>query len=127
MNARLSLGNYVYNNIESDKGHYEGVVSSLNNITNRVADANDANFFSAQYHSDYYIQDASFFKLDNITLGYDLGKVCQDKLNIYLYTTVQNVFTITDYKGLDPEIYGGIDNNIYPRPRTFLFGVNVNF
>jgi len=127
MNARLSLGNYVYNNIESDKGHYEGVVSSLNNITNRVADANDAQFFSAQYHSDYYIQDASFFKLDNITLGYDLGKICQDKLNVYLYTTVQNVFTITDYKGLDPEIYGGIDNNIYPRPRTFLLGVNVNF
>ncbi|MUP16406.1 TonB-dependent receptor [Ancylomarina euxinus] len=127
MNARLSLGNYVYNNIESDKGHFEGVVSSLNNITNRVADANDAKFFTAQYHSDYFIQDASFFKLDNITLGYDLGKVCQDKLNIYLYTTVQNVFTITDYKGLDPEIYGGIDNNIYPRPRTFLLGVNVNF
>lgn len=127
MNARLSLGNYVYNNIESDKGHFEGVVSSLNNITNRVADANDAKFFSAQYHSDYFIQDASFFKLDNVTLGYDLGKVWQDKLNIYLYTTVQNVFTITDYKGLDPEIYGGIDNNIYPRPRTFLFGVNVNF
>jgi iron complex outermembrane receptor protein len=127
MNARLSLGNYVYNNIESDKGHFEGVVSSLNNITNRVANANDAKFFSAQYHSDYYIQDASFFKLDNVTLGYDLGKVWQDKLNIYLYTTVQNVFTITDYKGLDPEIYGGIDNNIYPRPRTFLFGVNVNF
>ncbi|RXQ96280.1 TonB-dependent receptor [Ancylomarina salipaludis] len=127
MNARLSLGNYVYNNIESDKGHFEGVVSSLNNITNRVADANDAKFFTAQYHSDYFIQNASFFKLDNVTLGYDLGKVCQDKLNIYLYTTVQNVFTITDYKGLDPEIFGGIDNNIYPRPRTFLLGVNVNF
>ncbi|RZT91842.1 iron complex outermembrane receptor protein [Ancylomarina subtilis] len=127
MNARLSLGNYVYNNIESDKGHFEGVVSSLNNITNRVANANDAKFFTAQYHSDYFIQDASFFKLDNVTLGYDLGKVCQDKLNIYLYTTVQNVFTITDYKGLDPEIFGGIDNNIYPRPRTFLLGVNVNF
>ncbi|MFA8433188.1 MAG: SusC/RagA family TonB-linked outer membrane protein [Marinifilaceae bacterium] len=127
MNARLSLGNYVYNNIESNKGHIEGTVSSLNNITNRIADTYDAKFFSAQYHSDYFVQDASFFKLDNVTVGYDLGKVWQDKLDVHLYTTVQNVFTITDYKGLDPEIYGGIDNNIYPRPRTFLLGVNVNF
>lgn len=127
MNARLSLGNYVYNNIESDKGAVQGIVSSLNNITNRVSYLTDAEFFKPQYKSSYFVQDASFFKLDNVTLGYDFGKVFQSKMNVYLYTTVQNVFTITDYKGLDPEIYGGIDNNIYPRPRTFLLGLNVNF
>lgn len=124
MNARVSLGNYVYNNIESDKGTIE---NSGSFITNRVSSVYDANFFKPQYLSSYYVQKGSFFKLDNVTLGYDLGNVINGISNIHIYTTVQNVFTITDYKGLDPEISGGIDNNIYPRPRTFLLGLNVNF
>ena len=81
-----------------------------------------------------YLHDASFFKIDNITLGYTFPK--EDKLSVRLYGTVQNVFTLTKYKGLDPEIVTldasnkptfGIDNNVYPRPRTYLLGVNINF
>ena len=87
----------------------------------------DTNFGSPQFLSDYYISDASFFRMDNMTLGYKLPTMISDKLNLYLNFTVQNAFVITDYEGLDPEVDGGIDNNFYPRPRTFLFGVNVNF
>lgn len=126
MNARLSLGNYVYNNLESGS-KISGLVSSLNNVTNRNSNVYDAEFFNPQYHSDYFVQEASFFKMDNITVGYNLGKVMSGKIDLRVSATVQNVFTITDYKGLDPEIFNGIDNNIYPRPRTFLFGINANF
>ena len=77
--------------------------------------------------SDYYVTNASFFKMDNITLGYNFDKPAKFISNLRVYGTVQNAFTITKYDGLDPEVYGGIDNNIYPRPRTFLFGVNLTF
>ena len=78
----------------------------------------------AQY---YYIQNASFLKMDNISLGYNFDKLFNTKLTGSLYGTVQNVFTITNYKGLDPEVSGGIDNNVYPRPRVFLVGLRLNF
>ena len=84
--------------------------------------------------SDMYLHDASFFKIDNITLGYNFPSA--DKLKVRLYATMQNVLTLTNYKGLDPEVLSidsnnratsGIDNNVYPRPKTYLFGVNLNF
>jgi iron complex outermembrane receptor protein len=84
---------------------------------------NGANY----YLSDYYIQNASFFRMDNINLGYNLGKVFKDRANMRLSANVQNAFVITKYTGLDPEINGGIDNNFYPRPRTFVLGVNLDF
>jgi iron complex outermembrane receptor protein len=76
--------------------------------------------------SDHYVQEASFFKIDNITLGYTLKDAYKDT-DIRFYGSVQNVLTVTNYEGLDPEIYGGIDNNFYPRPRSFVFGVNIDF
>ena len=65
--------------------------------------------------------------MDNINLGYDLGKVFNEKATLRANANVQNVFVITKYKGADPEINGGIDNNFYPRPRTFVFGLNLDF
>ena len=84
----------------------------------------------AQYLSDYYVRDGSFLKIDNITLGYNFPELFKAKdkaLGLNLYFTVQNVCTFTKYDGLDPEVYGGIDNNIYPRPRTFTLGAKLNF
>ena len=77
--------------------------------------------------SDYYIQNASFLKCDNITLGYSFDSLFGLKASGRVYATAQNVFTITDYKGLDPEINGGYDGNIYPRPFVGIIGVNLNF
>ena len=74
----------------------------------------------------YFIQESSFFKIDNITLGYSLPNVFKDA-SLRIYGSMQNVLTVTDYEGLYPEITGGIDNNFYPRPRTFVLGVNIDF
>ena len=84
-------------------------------------------FEKPYYYSDFYLHDASFFRMDNISLGYNIGNNLSDLFTVALRATVQNAFVITDYQGLDPEISSGIDNNIYPRPRTFLLGINVNF
>jgi iron complex outermembrane receptor protein len=83
--------------------------------------------------SDYYIQNASFLRMDNINIGYNLGRIAHTHTNLRLNATAQNVFVITKYKGLDPEIGAGtannpgIDNNLYPRPRTYSLGVNLDF
>lgn len=88
-------------------------------------------FSQAQYLSDYYVQDGSFLKLDNFTVGYTfphlfrVGETKEASLNVF--GTVQNICTLTGYSGIDPEVYGGIDNNVYPRPRTFVLGVKFNF
>ncbi|HNQ38406.1 MAG TPA: hypothetical protein PKJ58_10630, partial [Prolixibacteraceae bacterium] len=84
-------------------------------------------FENPRYFSDYYVTNASFFKIDNMALGYTFTNFLKEKLNVRLYGTMQNVATFTRYEGLDPEISGGIDNNLYPRPRTYVFGVNIDF
>ncbi len=122
---RASLGNYAYNNIAA-----KASVTNLSDLgTNRNVDDSYLNtgFQEIQLWSDYYIQDASFLKMDNIVLGYSFNNLKGGDIGLRIYTLVQNVFTITGYEGLDPEINGGIDNNFYPRPRTFLVGFNVNF
>jgi len=75
--------------------------------------------------SDHFIEDASFFKIDNITVGYTLDMLKNKTFRFY--GSLQNVLIVTDYDGLDPEINLGIDNNFYPRPRSFVLGVNINF
>jgi iron complex outermembrane receptor protein len=127
MSGRANIGNYVYNNMASNSGYYSNLQSSGEYLRNLHADVFNTGFEDDQYFSDYYVQNASFFKMDNITLGYSLSELMGAKLKMRVYTTVNNVFVITDYDGIDPEVDGGIDNNIYPRPRTFLFGVNVTF
>ncbi len=82
-----------------------------------------------QFLSDYFIQNASFLRIDNINLGYMVGKVFKDQANLRITGNVQNVAVITNYKGLDPENSSdsGIDGNIYPRPRIYSLGVNLDF
>ena len=123
---RASIGNYAYNNVASANGNQDNLYD-LGTIRNAHSSLLDTNFRNPQYWSDYYIQDASFLKMDNITLGYNFENIKNGDVRLRLYSTIQNVFTVTDYDGLDPEINGGIDNNFYPRPQTVLFGFNVNF
>ena len=125
-----SIGNWVYNNVASDGEMIADCWTNSFN-SNRLNSAAFSLFQKAQYLSDYYVRDASFFKIDNITLGYtfpNLYKGVDDrKLGLNIFATVQNVATFTKYDGLDPEVYGGIDNNLYPRPRTYVLGLKLNF
>jgi iron complex outermembrane receptor protein len=126
--GRVSLGNYVYNNVYSNNGTYLDVYNSgLNYLSNVLTSASDADFNNAQYFSDYYVENASFFRMDNMSLGYRFNNLMKNKINVHIGAVVQNAFVITKYEGLDPEVDGGIDNNFYPRARTFMLGINVDF
>ena len=127
--AHANIGNYVYDNISSN-GELLTDLWTNNFTNNRVVTAPMTNFRSSgQYLSDYYVRNASFLKLDNITLSYrfNLGQAMKRDLTLDVFGTVSNVATFTGYKGIDPEIAGGIDNNMYPRPRTYILGVKFNF
>ena len=121
---RGSVGNYMYSNVNS--GATFGS-NSLNYLYNMSPNVLETGFANAQYFSDYYIQNASFLKMDNLTLGYDLSSLFKNKYSVRATAVVQNVFTVTKYQGVDPEIAGGIDNTIYLRPRTYSLGINLNF
>ncbi len=123
---RAALGNYAYNNVASSTG-FNGALYQLGSLRNVHASLLESEFNTQQLWSDYYIQDASFLRMDNMSLGYTFDNLKNGEVGFRLYTTVQNVFVLTEYDGLDPEISGGIDNNFYPRPRTFLLGFNINF
>ncbi len=83
-------------------------------------------FKMRQHYSDYYVENASFLKMDNVTLGYNFGKIA-DAVNLNASFMVQNVFTVTNYTGIDPEVPSGIDQNFYPRPRIFSLSVGLEF
>ncbi len=126
--ARVSLGNYVYNNVASNYGTYYNVYNGgTSYLSNVVKQSEKSQFQNAQYLSDFYVENGSFFRMDNVSLGYQFKDIFDGKSSLHLSAMVQNVFVITKYNGLDPEIYGGIDNNLYPRPRTFVLGVNLDF
>ena len=129
MSWRGSWGNYNYNNVDSQSGFKTQVVlnPSALNLNNSVTNLLDTNFTQARYLSDYYIQDASFVRLDNLTIGYNFTNFLNTKANAKLSLGGQNLLLFTNYKGIDPEISGGIDNNLYPRPRMYTLGLNVNF
>ena len=129
VSAHANIGNYVYDNVSSN-GELLTDLWTNNFTNNRVVTAPQTNFRSSgQYLSDYYVRNASFLKLDNITLSYrfNLGKACDRNLTLDVFGTVSNVATFTGYKGVDPEVYSGIDNNMYPRPRTYILGLKFNF
>ena len=115
LSGHASLGNWVYNNVASD--------------TEMLADLWTNQFVSNRVS--YYLQDGSFVKLDNFTLGYTIPSlfyVTADRpFSLNIFGTVQNICTFTRYTGIDPEIFGGIDGTVYPRPRTFILGAKVNF
>jgi iron complex outermembrane receptor protein len=122
LSGRANIGNYVYNNVASG-ALYSTVYNQSGFFNNIPKQVNNAKFTNTQYFSDFYVENASFFKMDNMSVGYNFENFYRARLSL----TVQNAFTITKYKGLDPEVNGGIDNNFYPRPRVFVLGVNLTF
>jgi iron complex outermembrane receptor protein len=122
--SRTSLGNYVYNQVAAGASYDQ--MYQLGYWHNEATYLSDTKFVKRQFTSDYFVQNASFFKLDNISTGYKFDKLF-NAVSARISFTVQNVFTITKYKGIDPEVNGGIDNNFYPRPRTFLLGISLTY
>lgn len=123
---RANIGNYMYNNFASDRGVLRNFLNPLGFIANGSRDFLNTRFQNNQFFSDYYIQNASFLRMDNINFGYDAGEIAKN-VRLRITANVQNAFIITKYTGLDPEISGGIDNNIFPRPRTYVLGLNLDF
>lgn len=123
---RANLGNYVYNNTASQTGNLTQIIGTpvlLNSSPSYLK----TGFAGQQLLSDYYVENASFLRMDNVNLSYRFGKIFNNKCDLQLNASVQNVFVITKYSGLDPEIASGIDNNLYPRPRVMSLGLNLNF
>ena len=122
---RGSFGGYMYNNTQSSIGFVgAGTVTPQPYYSNFNSNVLESEFEESQFFSDYYIRSADFVKLDNISVGYLFAG---EKVDFRASLTASNVLTITNYEGLDPEISGGIDNNFYPRPRTFVLGLDVTF
>jgi TonB-dependent starch-binding outer membrane protein SusC len=124
---RGSFENYVYNNVYSNNGVSRQVLNPGNFLGNGSANLLETNFKNNQFFSDYYVQNASFFRMDNLSFGYDVGKVFNKRANLRITANVQNVFVISKYEGLDPEIANGVDNKFYPRPRTYVVGASLDF
>ncbi|MFI0430625.1 SusC/RagA family TonB-linked outer membrane protein [Mariniflexile sp. HMF6888] len=136
-NLRANIGNYVYDNINSSKTQYEKLLDNavLGNLPTSILETNFQRT-SDVITSDIYIKDASFLRMDNITLGYTFNEISNSLKSIRIWGGLQNVFTLTNYSGLDPEVTDndseatlsiGIDNVVYPRPRTILVGANFKF
>jgi len=123
-----SIGNYNYNAVAANNAALSPSSIYANEfLVNRPTSAFDTNFQNSQPLSDYYVQDASFYRIDNIVLGYTFKDLSKMLKSLRVYGTVQNPFVFTKYKGLDPEVFGGIDGNVYPRPVTVMLGTNFNF
>ncbi|WP_079714888.1 SusC/RagA family TonB-linked outer membrane protein [Parapedobacter luteus] len=125
---RANIGNYVYDNVSSNFGSRYNVLDPNGPINNAPVDFLNTGFVQKQYTSDYYIHNASFLKMDNLSLSYRIDNLLRGSgSSLTVSANVQNVFTVTKYKGVDPEISNGIDNQFYPRPRTFTLGLNLGF
>jgi iron complex outermembrane receptor protein len=122
--SRASIGNYVYNQVAASASYDQ--LYQIGYFKNFSTFLSDTKFVKRQYTSDYFVSNASFFKLDNLSAGYKFDNI-YNKLSARVSLTVQNLMTITKYKGLDPEVPGGIDNNFYPRPRTFMLGLSLTY
>ncbi len=127
-NVRASYGNRLYNAVDAGRAQYDNLLNGvLQNLPTSVSSTN-FNTTADVVLSDIYVENASFIRLDNVTLGYTFPKWLDGKASLRFFTGVQNALLITDYSGLDPEVANnGIDNTIYPRQRSFLFGANVKF
>lgn len=124
--SRANFGNYSYNSMSASSNLSQ--ITNLNRLSNVHRDYLNTGFlfFSDKNAvSDHYIQNASFFRIDNMTLGYTINAMGNNPLRVYL--TGDNLFVETKYNGIDPEITGGIDNNFYPRSRAWALGLDFNF
>ena len=120
---RASIGNYLYNNVESSNGYYDRMFQyGLHNLVEA-----DYYFNSQQEVSDYYLRNASFLRCDNITLGYTWDNLLKNNLRLRLFAGVQNPFVITKYNGVDPEVFSGVDSSPYPRSTTYSLGLVATF
>ena len=126
---RAAFNNYVYNNVYSNNGRLNQILNTytIGNASVNYLDTEFAGNTEQQLLSDYYIQNGSFLKMDNLNVGYNFGRVFNNKTTLRAGVTVQNVFVYTKYKGLDPELSGGVDNNFYPRPRIISLSANLDF
>jgi iron complex outermembrane receptor protein len=127
---RASFDNYVFNDLEAGTSCVSPsqIWAPSEYLSNRPLNVLGKNWQTYDnVLSDYFVQNASFLKCDNITLGYSFDKLFGAKIGGRVYATASNVFTITNYKGIDPEVGGGIDNNLYPRPFSALVGLSLNF
>ena len=122
---RAVIGNYVYNNFAS-QSNVQNIATNdyLQNISSVAA---SYGFKNVQYWSDIFVEDASFVRMDNLTLGYNFKDIFSKGSSLRIYGMAQNVFVITDYSGVDPEIFGNIDNGFYQRPKIYSLGLNFNF
>ena len=122
--SRASIGNYVYNQVAAGASYDQmQQIGYWKNFSRALA---ETNFVKRQFTSDYFVENASFLKLDNVSAGYRFDNLF-GAVGARLSFTVQNALILTKYSGLDPEVDGGIDNNFYPRPRTFILGVGLTF
>lgn len=125
--GRLSIDNYVYNNNASNRALYQQLYNQSGFLSNILSDVTKTGFMTAQYWSSFYLENASFFKMDYISLGYNFTSFFGSGASGRIGFTAQNVFVITKYSGLDPEVANGIDNNIYPRPRNYMMTLSLNY
>ncbi|MBK9338605.1 MAG: SusC/RagA family TonB-linked outer membrane protein [Lewinellaceae bacterium] len=124
--GRASFGNFVYNNGQSNQTAFNNLYQSTGYLNNIQTSYTGIGFDVPSYFSDHFIQEASFLRFDHVTLGYNFAKVRFFR-NLRIYGSVQNPILITNYQGIDPEVFNGIDNNLYPRAVTYLFGLNASF
>ncbi|MGQ1946530.1 SusC/RagA family TonB-linked outer membrane protein [Geofilum sp. OHC36d9] len=128
LSSHGSFGNYNYNAVAANNAELAPARVYANEfLSNRHQSAFETNFQYKRVLSDYYVQDASFFRIDNITLGYSFKNLLKQKITGRVYGSVQNPVVFTSYEGLDPEVYGGVDNNFYPRPITTMIGLSLSF
>lgn len=126
INSHGSFGNYVFN-YQSANDSFDSMYGSEGISGNIMKSTLETGFTQKRLFSDYFLEKGSFFKLDNITLGYSFRKLWNTSSSMRLAFSVQNVFTITNYSGIDPEVYSGIDRNVYQRPRIYSLSLNLNF
>ncbi|MDC1107029.1 TonB-dependent receptor [Prolixibacteraceae bacterium] len=127
MSGRFQFGASIYNNNASNNGVKQDTYNSGGNfLSNRLPLARTS-FENVQYWSSHYVENADFFKLDNVSLGYTFSNISKAVSSVRVSATAQNLFIISNYTGVDPEVSSGIDNNFYPRSRTYMLGVNITF
>lgn len=123
---RASVGNYLYNGMAMNTGAWETMSYNSYQLNRLHASYLDTHFRKRQYESDFYVENASFLKMDNVQLSYNFGKIAK-WCSLNASFMVQNVFTLTGYTGVDPECQGGIDMSVYPRPRIYSLTIGLDF
>ncbi len=130
MTLRGEFGAYIYNGIAAQRGYFKAIdPQSGSYLTNLTRDYYKSEFFDGditQFLSDYYLEKGDFLRMDNLTVGYDVGEISKG-VSLRVNGVIQNAFVITNYSGIDPEVIGGIDNSFYPRPRIYSLSFNLNF